>query len=226
MMQDPAPPVDPEPAPAVEQAPEPAPEPEPVPEAAKTADIPQSLREMVQLFESHGELLLASTIRTKLRPVVFEPGRFEFSSGDDLAPNVPAEIAARLLQWTGLRWIVAVASDGGGATIDEQDAGARAREIAASPSIRWWRQRLMPSPGRKSREVRPLEVMPDPEPDDNDDDDTPARKDQPMRNLAQMMQKAKAVQENIATMKAELEAMQFDGESGGGAVRPLSTAVV
>lgn len=40
-----------------------------------------------------------------------------------------------------------------------------------------------------------------------------------MRNLAQMMQKAKAVQENIATMKAELEAMQFDGESGGGAVR-------
>ena len=40
-----------------------------------------------------------------------------------------------------------------------------------------------------------------------------------MRNLAQMMQKAKAVQENIAAMKEELEAMQFEGESGGGAVK-------
>ena len=39
-----------------------------------------------------------------------------------------------------------------------------------------------------------------------------------MRNLAQMMQKAKAVQENIARMKEELETLQFEGESGGGAV--------
>ena len=128
---------------------------------------------MVQLFESHGELLLASTIRTKLRPVVFEPGRFEFSSGDDLAPNVPAEIAARLLEWTGLRWIVAVASDGGGATIDEQDAGARAREIARITQHPLVAATLDAFPGAEVSEVRPLEVMPDPEPDDNDDDDTP-----------------------------------------------------
>lgn len=42
-----------------------------------------------------------------------------------------------------------------------------------------------------------------------------------MRNLAQMMQKAKAVQENIAAMKAELETLRFEGESGGGAVKAV-----
>jgi DNA-binding YbaB/EbfC family protein len=47
------------------------------------------------------------------------------------------------------------------------------------------------------------------------------KKDRLMRNLAQMMQKAKAVQENIASMKQELEIMQFEGESGGGAVKVI-----
>ena len=42
-----------------------------------------------------------------------------------------------------------------------------------------------------------------------------------MRNLAQMMQKAKAVQEDIAAMKAEFESLRFEGESGGGAVKVL-----
>jgi len=39
-----------------------------------------------------------------------------------------------------------------------------------------------------------------------------------MRNLAGMMQKAKEMQQAIARMKEELEAMRFHGEAGGGAV--------
>lgn len=39
-----------------------------------------------------------------------------------------------------------------------------------------------------------------------------------MRNLASMMQKAKQMQDSIAAMKDELEAMRFTGESGAGSV--------
>ena len=42
-----------------------------------------------------------------------------------------------------------------------------------------------------------------------------------MRNLAHLMQKAKAVQEEIAAMKDALESMRFEGESGGGAVKAV-----
>ena len=94
------------------------------------SDAPQSLREMAKLFEDRGELLLAATIRNKLRPVVFEVGQFEFAAGSDLDSGVPAEIAGRLREWTGLRWIVAVSSSGGGATLAEQDSEARAKDIA------------------------------------------------------------------------------------------------
>lgn len=40
-----------------------------------------------------------------------------------------------------------------------------------------------------------------------------------MRNLAAMMQKAKTMQEDLARMKDELDALRFEGESGGGSVK-------
>ena len=40
-----------------------------------------------------------------------------------------------------------------------------------------------------------------------------------MRNLAAMMQKAKTLQDDFASMKAELTEMRFTAESGSGAVR-------
>ena len=143
--------------------------PEPVPQDA----APQSMRQMVQLFEDHGELLLAATIRNKLRPVIFEPGRFEFTAESDLAPGVPAEIAARLRQWTGLRWIVAVASSGGGATIDEQDTAQRAKDIARLATHPLVAATLETFPGAEVSEIRHVEQMLDPAPENDQDSDQP-----------------------------------------------------
>ena len=143
--------------------------PEPVPQDA----APQSMRQMVQLFENHGELLLAATIRNKLRPVIFEPGRFEFTAESDLAPGVPAEIAARLRQWTGLRWIVAVASSGGGATIDEQDTAQRAKDIARLATHPLVAATLETFPGAEVSEIRHVEQMLDPAPENDQDSDQP-----------------------------------------------------
>ena len=160
--------------------PEPTVEPQPEPSAdqgadtvmvpSPQADAPQSLREMVQLFEDRGELLLAATVRTKLRPVIFEVGQFEFTAESDLSPNVPSEIAARLHEWTGLRWIVAVASSGGGATIDEQDSEARAKDIARLATHPLVAATLETFPGAEVSEVRPIDTIPDPSPADDEDD--------------------------------------------------------
>ena len=181
-------PAPPEQAPPEQATPEPAaPEPvtpalqavaetappsaEPPPQTGPQDAAPQSMRQMVQLFEDQGELLLAATIRNKLRPVIFEPGRFEFTAESDLAPGVPAEIAARLRQWTGLRWIVAVASSGGGATIDEQDTAQRAKDIARLATHLLVAATLETFPGAEVSEIR--HVTPMPEAEDDQDSDQP-----------------------------------------------------
>ena len=181
-------PAPPEQAPPEQATPEPAaPEPvtpalqavaetappsaEPPPQTGPQDAAPQSMRQMVQLFEDQGELLLAATIRNKLRPVIFEPGRFEFTAESDLAPGVPAEIAARLRQWTGLRWIVAVASSGGGATIDEQDTAQRAKDIARLATHPLVAATLETFPGAEVSEIR--HVTPMPEAEDDQDSDQP-----------------------------------------------------
>jgi DNA polymerase-3 subunit gamma/tau len=152
-----------------EPRPDSGPEPESVTTQSQQDATPQSLREMVQLFEDRGELLLASTIRTKLRMVIFEPGRFEFSAGNDLDPGVPAEIAARLLEWTGLRWIVAISSEGGGATVDEQDASTRAREIAQIAKHPLVAATLETFPGAEVSETHEMGVGLNPTREDDDE---------------------------------------------------------
>ena len=172
----PAPPEQAAPAPeAVVEAAPPTAElmPEPMPETGPQDEAPQSMRQMVQLFEDHGELLLAATIRNKLRPVIFEPGRFEFTAESDLAPGVPAEIAARLHEWTGLRWIVAVASSGGGATIDEQDTAQRAKDIARLATHPLVAATLETFPGAEVSEIRHVEPMPEPAPEHDQESDQP-----------------------------------------------------
>ena len=54
-----------------------------------------------------------------IRLVSYQPGRIEFEP----APRAPADLAQRLGQrlqsWTGVRWVVSVARDGGEPTISE-----------------------------------------------------------------------------------------------------------
>ena len=88
-------------------------------------------------------------------------------------PPACAEIAARLRQWTGLRWIVAVASSGGGATIDEQDTAQRAKDIARLATHPLVAATLETFPGAEVSEIRHVEQMLDPAPENDQDSDQP-----------------------------------------------------
>ncbi|XDZ65316.1 DNA polymerase III subunit gamma/tau [Alphaproteobacteria bacterium LSUCC0684] len=128
------------------------------PEAPASGSMPppENMRAMANHFESQGELLLAATIRTRLRCVRFEPGQFEFSTDADIDPAVPRQIATQLLEWTGLRWIVSISSEKGGPTIDEQDQKKKAQDIAAVSEHPLVAATLTTFPGASVAEIRPV----------------------------------------------------------------------
>ena len=63
-----------------------------------------SYLDIVQLFETHREALLASHLINDMRPVKFEQGRIEVKPIGHMNPDVPARINRRLTEWTGTRW--------------------------------------------------------------------------------------------------------------------------
>jgi DNA polymerase-3 subunit gamma/tau len=141
------------------------------PEGVSSVPVPppENMAAMASLFEARGELLLAATIRTRLRCVRFEPGQFEFSTDADIDPAVPRQIASQLLEWTGLRWIVSISNEKGGATIDEQDQEKKAKDIAAVSEHPLIAATLTAFPGASVTEIRPAENLPEAPPEDDDE---------------------------------------------------------
>lgn len=106
---------------------------------APNQPLPENMTQMAQLFEDHGELKLSSYLRFRIRPVLLEAGRFEFSTDKPLDENVPGQIGYFLTEWTGMRWIVSVASHSGSDTLDEiEDKQKQAihDHIAADPMVK------------------------------------------------------------------------------------------
>ena len=132
--------------------------------------IPQDMREMVRLFEDQGEMILANLIRFHLRPVVFEPGRFEYDQDSDVDARAIADIARHLQDWTGLRWIISPAN-GGGKTLDEQDRErhqAEVDQVSANPLVA---AVLNGFPGATVAAVTPIESLGASDTDDDGPDD-------------------------------------------------------
>ena len=89
------------------------------PQLASPQPVPENMIQMAQIFEDHGELKLASYLRTRIRPVLLEAGRFEFSADRPLDESVPGQIGYFLTEWTGMRWMVSVVTQSGSDTLDE-----------------------------------------------------------------------------------------------------------
>ncbi len=91
--------------------------------------------ELVNLFETRREPILAAHLIKDMRLVKFEHGRVEVRPVSHIAPDVPARINRRLQEWTGERWnLVYNESAEGQPTLREQRAHAaqQARDYAAS----------------------------------------------------------------------------------------------
>jgi len=100
--------------------------------APPSVDI-RSLEDIAALAKTKGARALATQLETNVHLVSLERGRVEFRP-DKFAPSTLAsDLSQRLRDWTGERWIVTLASEGGAPTIAEQkQAAERAKKDAVS----------------------------------------------------------------------------------------------
>jgi len=100
--------------------------------AAPTVEI-RTLEEIVALAKDKGARLLATQLESNVHLVSLERGRIEFRPNTQAPKTLANDLAQRLRDWTGERWIITLASEGGAPTLAEQRLAAdRAKKDAVS----------------------------------------------------------------------------------------------
>ncbi|HVJ44557.1 MAG TPA: DNA polymerase III subunit gamma/tau [Dongiaceae bacterium] len=136
----------------------PSPVPSQQPQALANPDLPQpqSFEAVVALFAERREAILHAHLQKDVHLVRFEAGLIEFRPSPQAPRDLAARIGAKLLDWTGKRWMITVSGDQGAATLREQAAArvaAAKEEAARHPLVRTILQAF---PGAQIDEVRDL----------------------------------------------------------------------
>jgi DNA polymerase-3 subunit gamma/tau len=134
----------------------PAPQLHPQAQPDSLAD-PRSFDDVVALVRAKREAILLAHLQSDVHLVHFEPGRIEFRPGEKAPPSLAAKLASCLNDWTGRRWMVALSSSAGEATLKEQAAAIIAekkRQAAEHPLVQ---AVLKAFPGASIDAVRELE---------------------------------------------------------------------
>jgi DNA polymerase-3 subunit gamma/tau len=127
-----------------------------------------SLEDVVALAGEKRDLQIKLAIEQYVRPVSIQEGRLEISLTDGAPNSIAHSLSAKLLEWTGKRWLVVVSPKHGGATIREtQEASqnALAQDVRKHPLVEAVLQRV---PGSEIVSVRRREEAAASEPDASD----------------------------------------------------------
>ena len=139
---------------------------QPVVESTPQPSVPiNSLHDVVALADKHRDMQFKILVKSCVRLASIAPGRLEIGLTDDAPKSLPSDISQRLLNWTGIRWIVTVARDVAGQTISEAETERRdnlVTDARADPDVA---AILQAFPGAKITDVR-IAV-----PEQNDDED-------------------------------------------------------
>ncbi|MBN9044967.1 MAG: DNA polymerase III subunit gamma/tau [Rhizobiales bacterium] len=127
----------------------------PKPAAQPQPSVPvNSLDDIVALADRHRDMQFKILVRNCVRLSSIAPGRLEIGLTDDAPKSLPGDMAQRLLNWTGLRWVVTVARDVAGQTVAEAEAERRdtlVTDARADPDVA---AILAAFPGAKITDVR------------------------------------------------------------------------
>lgn len=74
---------------------------------------------VVALIESNRDIKLLIEVKTCVRIVSYAPGRITFQPTDRAPKDLASRLGQSLRNWTGARWTVTLANEGGGETIEE-----------------------------------------------------------------------------------------------------------
>jgi DNA polymerase-3 subunit gamma/tau len=103
---------------SVQRAPEPT-------ANAQSAPLIRSLEDIAALAQANNAPVLKVNIENDIHLVRLEPGQIEFRPSARAPRTLSADLAQKLKDWTGTRWMVTVAREGGAPTIAEARRMAR-----------------------------------------------------------------------------------------------------
>ncbi|MCC5976810.1 MAG: DNA polymerase III subunit gamma/tau [Salinarimonas sp.] len=151
------------------------------PESAPAAGLHLArFEDLVALAEEKRDIVVKAALERDVRLVHFEDGQLEFALAEGARRDLASELIRKLAEWTGRRWVVALSSQPGEATLREQAEAAdreRRRGAADHPLVR---SVLDTFPGARIVDVREragaegdlpdpgLAETPPPPPDDDD----------------------------------------------------------
>ncbi|HEX3943847.1 MAG TPA: hypothetical protein VHW69_07155, partial [Rhizomicrobium sp.] len=111
--------------------------------AAKLESVPavdfRSLEELAAFAAQKGAPVLKVHIENDMHLIRLEPGRIEFRPTGRAPHTLAADLAQKLKDWTGLRWVVSVSREGGAPTIAEARKAAAQEKldaVAQEPLVR------------------------------------------------------------------------------------------
>ena len=110
----------------------------PAPEENRSP-APRSLEDIARLAQVSGAAALKVQIENYVHLVHLEPGKIEFRPDDRAPRTLAGDLAQRLKDWTGVRWVVTVAREGGQPTLVEQrksERAARMESVLQEPMVR------------------------------------------------------------------------------------------
>jgi len=113
-----------------------------------------SLADIVVLADKYRDMQFKILVKNCVRQSSIAAGRLEIGLTDDAPKSLPSDIAQRLLNWTGIRWVVTVARDVSGQTIAEAETERRdnlVTDARADPDVA---AILAAFPGAKITDVR------------------------------------------------------------------------
>jgi DNA polymerase-3 subunit gamma/tau len=107
--------------------------------ALDSAPALRTLEDIAAVAQAKGAPVLKVHIENDLHLVSLEPGRLEFRPSDRAPRTLAADLAQKLKDWTGTRWVVTVAREGGAPTLSEQKKAAKAarhERVLQEPLVR------------------------------------------------------------------------------------------
>ncbi len=110
--------------------------------------------DVVQLIRTRRDMKLLVEVENYVRLVKYSPGRIEFEPTDRAPIKLASQLASRLQNWTGVRWVITVASSGGGKTIAEVKDAHRNDLYTQAMSHPLVQSVLLAFPGAEIKDVR------------------------------------------------------------------------
>jgi len=99
----------------------------------------RTLEDLAALAQANGAPVLKVHLENDIHLVSLEPGRLEFRPSARAPKTLAADLAQKLKDWTGTRWVVTLAREGGAPTLAEQKKAAKAarhERVLQEPLVR------------------------------------------------------------------------------------------